>query len=93
MSGWWHQIASTVASEFSDVPDLAQATRIVLRLGMAGGIEGYIHLPLEAQFAVPVGFSVAQQDEFGHACIIDRLIPRQWPHGSSRAGTNTPPHR
>ena len=64
-----------------------------LRLGMAGGVEWHVHLPLEPQFAVPVGFSVAQQDEFGHACIIDRLIPRQWPHGSSRAGTNTPPHR
>jgi putative Mg2+ transporter-C (MgtC) family protein len=29
------QIAHTVAAEFSDVPDLSQATRIIVRLGMA----------------------------------------------------------
>ena len=42
MSGWWQQIASTVASEFSDVPDIAQATRIVVRLGMAGLLGGLL---------------------------------------------------
>ncbi|MFY3383439.1 MgtC/SapB family protein [Paracidovorax sp. MALMAid1276] len=44
MTAWWHQIASTVAAEFSDVPDAAQATRIVVRLGMAallGGVLGW----------------------------------------------------
>ena len=44
MSGWWQQIGSTVASEFSDVPDLAQATRIAVRLGVAallGGLLGW----------------------------------------------------
>lgn len=40
----WQQITETIASEFSDVPDLAQATRIVVRLMLAallGGILGW----------------------------------------------------
>jgi putative Mg2+ transporter-C (MgtC) family protein len=42
MSGWWQQIATTVAAEFSDVPDVSQATRIVVRLGMAGLLGGVL---------------------------------------------------
>jgi putative Mg2+ transporter-C (MgtC) family protein len=41
---WWQQIANTVLSEFSDLPDLAQTTRVVLRLSMAamlGGLLGW----------------------------------------------------
>lgn len=41
---WWQSIGGTIASEFSDVPDLEQATRIVLRLALAallGGLLGY----------------------------------------------------
>jgi putative Mg2+ transporter-C (MgtC) family protein len=41
---WWQQVASTVASEFSDLPDAAQTTRVVLRLLMAallGGLLGW----------------------------------------------------
>ena len=44
MADLWQEIASTVASEFSDVPDAAQATRIVVRLAMAallGGLLGW----------------------------------------------------
>jgi putative Mg2+ transporter-C (MgtC) family protein len=40
----WQQISDTLISEFSDLPDAAQVTRIVLRLVMAaalGGILGY----------------------------------------------------
>ena len=43
-AAWWQQVASTVVSEFSDVPDVAQATRIVVRLmvaGIMGGILGW----------------------------------------------------
>lgn len=32
---WWDQVADTVASEFQDVPDVAQLTRITLRLVLA----------------------------------------------------------
>ena len=41
---WWQQIAGTVATEFSDLTDLAQTTRVVLRLMMAallGGLLGW----------------------------------------------------
>ena len=35
MSDWWQPITQTIAAEFSDVPDAAQVTRIVVRLGVA----------------------------------------------------------
>lgn len=44
MSEVWLEIWSTARSEFSDIPDVAEATRIVLRLGMAvllGGLLGF----------------------------------------------------
>lgn len=40
----WHQITDTVVAEFSDVSDVGQATRIVVRLGVAallGGLLGW----------------------------------------------------
>jgi len=40
----WQQIANTLAAEFSDLPDVAQTTRVVLRLTMAallGGLLGW----------------------------------------------------
>lgn len=44
MTEIWLEIWSTVRSEFADIPDVSEATRIVLRLGMAvilGGLLGY----------------------------------------------------
>ncbi|CAB3732922.1 MULTISPECIES: MgtC/SapB family protein [Achromobacter] len=44
MAQVWLEIWTTVRSEFADIPDVAEATRIVLRLGMAvilGGLLGY----------------------------------------------------
>ena len=41
---WWQQIAGTVATEFSDLNDVAQTTRVVLRLRVAallGGLLGW----------------------------------------------------
>lgn len=41
---WWEIISSTVASEFSDLPDLEHATRVTTRLILAillGGLLGY----------------------------------------------------
>ncbi|MDB5827276.1 MAG: methyltransferase, partial [Variovorax sp.] len=32
---WWDEVLDTVASEFQDVPDIAQLTRITLRLMLA----------------------------------------------------------
>jgi len=43
-AGIWQQVTSTVAMEFSDVPDAAEVTRIVLRLSLAallGGLLGF----------------------------------------------------
>lgn len=42
MSDWLQRIAATVAAEFSDVPDVEQATRIMVRLGMAGLLGGLL---------------------------------------------------
>lgn len=47
MSDWWQQVATTVAAEFSDVPDVTQATLIVVRLGMAGLLGGLLGLERE----------------------------------------------
>lgn len=44
MSGWWHEISSTVISEFSDLPELSDLVRISLRLFLAallGGLLGF----------------------------------------------------
>ena len=44
MADIWLEIWSTLRSEFADIPDAGEATRIVLRLGMAvilGGLLGY----------------------------------------------------
>ena len=35
MSEIWLEIWTAVRSEFADIPDVGEATRIVLRLGMA----------------------------------------------------------
>ncbi|MFJ4293286.1 MgtC/SapB family protein [Cupriavidus sp. NPDC089707] len=44
MDGVWSEIYSTIRAEFSDVPDAAEATRILVRLTVAvvlGGLIGY----------------------------------------------------
>jgi putative Mg2+ transporter-C (MgtC) family protein len=44
MSEIWLEIWTAARNEFADIPDVAEATRIVLRLGMAvllGGLLGY----------------------------------------------------
>lgn len=44
MNTWWEQVLVTATSEFSDIPDPAQATRIVMRLTLAallGGLLGW----------------------------------------------------
>ena len=44
MSGIWEQISSTIAAEFSDLRDVAEITRISLRLlieAVLGGLLGY----------------------------------------------------
>ena len=44
---------------------LAQAARLL----QPHVVERNVHVPLETQFAVPVGFAMADQDQFGHSVI------------------------
>ena len=48
MQDWWQQVATTAATEFSDVPDPAQATRIVMRLTLAAVLGGLLGWEREA---------------------------------------------
>lgn len=46
-SSWWRQIGETVVSEFSDLPDAAQVTRILLRLTLAALLGGLLGIERE----------------------------------------------
>jgi putative Mg2+ transporter-C (MgtC) family protein len=47
MDGAWDRIGRVVASEFSDIGDLEQATRLVVRLVLAGFLGGLLGLERE----------------------------------------------
>jgi putative Mg2+ transporter-C (MgtC) family protein len=49
MDNTWAQISSTLAQEFSDIPDIAEATRIVLRLALAALLGGLLGIEREAK--------------------------------------------
>lgn len=49
MQDWWQQVATTAAAEFSDIPDPAQATRIIMRLCLAALLGGLLGWEREAQ--------------------------------------------
>lgn len=46
-SGWLQQAGETIASEFSDLPDAAQVTRILLRLTLAALLGGLLGIERE----------------------------------------------
>ena len=46
-ASWWQRIADTVASEFSDLPDIEQATRVMLRLLLAALLGGLLGIERE----------------------------------------------
>jgi putative Mg2+ transporter-C (MgtC) family protein len=46
-SGTWQEVAQTIASEFSDLPDAAQVTRILLRLTLAALLGGLLGIERE----------------------------------------------
>ena len=46
-SGIWQEVAQTIASEFSDLPDAAQVTRILLRLTLAALLGGLLGIERE----------------------------------------------
>jgi len=71
---WWQVIGQTVASEFSDVPDLAQATRIVLRLMLAALLGGLLGLERENK-GKAAGVRTHMLVAMGAALFV--LIPQQ----------------
>lgn len=48
-SSTWDQITSTLAQEFSDIPDAGEATRIVVRLVLAGLLGALLGIEREAK--------------------------------------------
>ena len=46
-SGMWQEVGQTIASEFSDLPDAAQVTRILLRLTLAALLGGLLGIERE----------------------------------------------
>lgn len=48
MNHWWEQVLATVGTEFSDISDPAQATRIVMRLTLAAVLGGLLGWEREA---------------------------------------------
>ena len=71
---WWQTISQTVASEFSDVPDLAQATRIVVRLTLAALLGGLLGLERENK-GKAAGVRTHMLVAMGAALFV--LIPQQ----------------
>ncbi len=53
-SSWWQQIGETIASEFSDLPDAEQATRVMLRLVLAALLGGLLGIEREQRARPPV---------------------------------------
>jgi putative Mg2+ transporter-C (MgtC) family protein len=71
---WWQVIGQTVAAEFSDVPDLAQATRIVVRLMLAALLGGLLGLERENK-GKAAGVRTHMLVAMGAALFV--LIPQQ----------------
>ena len=46
-SGGWQQVGETIVAEFSDLPDAAQVTRILLRLTLAAMLGGLLGIERE----------------------------------------------
>ena len=44
---WWQQVVGTIISEFSDLPDASQVTRILLRLMVAAFLGGLLGMERE----------------------------------------------
>jgi putative Mg2+ transporter-C (MgtC) family protein len=70
----WQEIWSTVLSEFSDVPDATQVTRIVLRLLVAAALGGLLGYERERQ-GKSAGVRTHMLVAIGAALFV--LIPQQ----------------
>ena len=70
----WQEIWNTVLSEFSDVPDAAQVTRITLRLLVAAALGGLLGYEREQQ-GKSAGVRTHMMVAIGAALFV--LIPQQ----------------
>ncbi len=70
----WQEIWTTVLSEFSDVPDIAQITRITLRLVVAAALGGLLGYEREQQ-GKSAGVRTHMLVAIGAALFI--LVPQQ----------------
>ncbi|MES2529791.1 MAG: MgtC/SapB family protein [Pseudomonadota bacterium] len=71
---WWETVANTVASEFADVGDVAQLTRIVLRLTLAAALGFVLGFERERQ-GKAAGMRTHMLVAIGSALFV--LIPQQ----------------
>lgn len=71
---WWETVADTVASEFADVGDVAQLTRIVLRLTLAGALGFVLGFERERQ-GKAAGMRTHMLVAIGSALFV--LVPQQ----------------
>jgi len=70
----WQSITSTLISEFSDLPDAAQVTRIVLRLALAAALGGVLGYERERQ-GKAAGVRTHMLVALGAALFV--LVPQQ----------------
>ena len=70
----WQQISDTLISEFSDLPDAAQVTRIVLRLVIAAALGGVLGYERERQ-GKAAGVRTHMLVALGAALFV--LVPQQ----------------
>jgi putative Mg2+ transporter-C (MgtC) family protein len=71
---WWEQFAQTAAAEFSDVPDVAQFTRLMLRLLVAALLGGLLGLQRE-RHGKDAGVRTHMLVALGAALFV--LVPQQ----------------
>ena len=70
----WNQIITTVGAEFSDVPDVAQITRILLRMLLAAALGGLLGYERE-QKGKAAGIRTHMLVSMGAALFV--LVPQQ----------------
>jgi putative Mg2+ transporter-C (MgtC) family protein len=71
---WWHAVIETIASEFSDLPDVPQFTRLVLRLLLAALLGGLLGLQRE-RHGKDAGVRTHMLVALGAAMFV--LVPQQ----------------